>query len=99
MPALVAGIHVLSAETEGVDGRNKSGHDGYLELHAIAAFEAEHLPRLRRRRDLEAQVLDDSADFRYLFGVALGEFARADIERIFQTDADVAAHHRRGGAE
>jgi hypothetical protein len=28
MPALVAGIHVLSAaQDEDVDGRNKSGHD------------------------------------------------------------------------
>ena len=28
MPALVAGIHVLKAESqEDVDGRNKSGHD------------------------------------------------------------------------
>jgi hypothetical protein len=29
MPALVAGIHVLSViEVEDVGGRNKSGHDG-----------------------------------------------------------------------
>ncbi len=29
MPALVAGIHVLTASrVEDVDGRNKSGHDG-----------------------------------------------------------------------
>jgi len=27
MPALVAGIHVLNAEKQVVDGRNKSGHD------------------------------------------------------------------------
>ena len=55
MPALVAGIHVLSTESESedVDGRNKSGHDGYLKLHAIGAFEAEHLSRLRGRRDLK----------------------------------------------
>jgi hypothetical protein len=29
MPALVAGIHVFSEVREGVDGRNKSGHDGF----------------------------------------------------------------------
>ena len=27
MPALVAGIHALLRDKEGVDGRNKSGHD------------------------------------------------------------------------
>jgi hypothetical protein len=27
MPALVAGIHVLSPPSKDVDGRNKSGHD------------------------------------------------------------------------
>jgi hypothetical protein len=30
MPALVAGIHVLIAESKDVDGRNKSGHDELL---------------------------------------------------------------------
>jgi hypothetical protein len=31
MPALVAGIHVLMASRDkDVDGRNKSGQDGYL---------------------------------------------------------------------
>jgi hypothetical protein len=28
MPALVAGIHVFAAKQEGVDGRDKPGHDG-----------------------------------------------------------------------
>jgi hypothetical protein len=27
MPALVAGIHVFSCEKQGVDGRDKPGHD------------------------------------------------------------------------
>jgi hypothetical protein len=27
MPALVAGIHVFSAAKQGVDGRDKPGHD------------------------------------------------------------------------
>jgi hypothetical protein len=27
MPALVAGIHVFAANKQGVDGRNKFGHD------------------------------------------------------------------------
>jgi hypothetical protein len=29
MPALVAGIHVFAAKKQDVDGRNKSGHDGW----------------------------------------------------------------------
>jgi 2-oxoglutarate ferredoxin oxidoreductase subunit beta len=28
MPALVAGIHALMHQEEGVDGRDKPGHDG-----------------------------------------------------------------------
>jgi len=28
MPALVAGIHVFGPRLEGVDGRDKPGHDG-----------------------------------------------------------------------
>jgi hypothetical protein len=28
MPGLVPGIHVLGATKQGVDGRNKPGHDG-----------------------------------------------------------------------
>jgi hypothetical protein len=33
MPALVAGIHVFGAgEKEVVDGRDKPGHDGLLDL-------------------------------------------------------------------
>ena len=30
MPALVAGIHVFWQTNEGVDGRDKPGHDGGL---------------------------------------------------------------------
>jgi hypothetical protein len=34
MPALVAGIHVLTvSENKSVDGRNKSGHDVHLGSH------------------------------------------------------------------
>src|SRR5580658_5499824 len=71
----------------------------YLKLHAIGALEAEHLPRLGGRGDLEAEILDDAADFRHLLGVALGQLAGSDVERILKADAHVAADHRRGGAE
>src|SRR5271163_910269 len=62
-----------------------------LKFHAIAALEPERRPRLCRCRDLEAKVLDDAADFRYLLGIALGELAGPDIERVLQSDAHIAA--------
>jgi hypothetical protein len=39
MPALVAGIHVLNAEKQGVDGRNKSGHDGHGNQNVVQSPE------------------------------------------------------------
>ncbi|MET4065781.1 hypothetical protein ABID58_000555 [Bradyrhizobium sp. S3.2.6] len=30
MPGLVPGIHVLAADDEGVDGRDKPGHDEHI---------------------------------------------------------------------
>jgi len=34
MPGLVPGIHVFEAAKEGVDGRDKPGHDGKKTAHA-----------------------------------------------------------------
>src|SRR5271170_3586377 len=69
-----------------------------LKLDAVGALKAEHLPRLGGRGDLEAEILDDAADFRHLLGVTLGELAGSDVERILQPHAHVASDHRRRGA-
>ena len=55
--------------------------------------------RLGRGRDLVTEPLDDTADLGHLLGIALGEFAAADIERILEADPDVAAHHGGLGAK
>src|SRR5262245_1217367 len=69
------------------------------ELHPVGALEAEHRPRLGRRRDLIAEVLDDAPDLGYLLGVARSELAGRDVERVLEADTHVAAEHARGGAE
>src|SRR5476649_2902302 len=66
-----------------------------LECDPVAALELQYLPRLARAGDLERQVLEDAADTADLIGIALGELALADIDRILEPDADIAAHHRR----
>src|ERR1700733_13221902 len=65
-----------------------------LEFHPIGALEPEHLPRLGRRGDLVAEILDDTADLCHLLGIARRQLARPDIERVLQPDAHIAAHHR-----
>src|ERR1700751_2726177 len=77
----------------------RSGMTGFLELHAVGALEPKRGPRFGRGRDLKAQFLDNAADLRHLLGIAFGELAGTDIERILEPDADVAAHHRGIGAE
>src|SRR5215471_14430821 len=80
-------------------GRATTTCSSSLKLHPVRAFEPEQLPRLVRRRDVVTEVLDDAANLGDLLGVALGELARTDIERILQTHPHIAADHRRGGAE
>src|SRR5437763_5796840 len=70
-----------------------------LKLHPVGALEAELLPRFVRRGDLIAQILDDAADLGDLLGIAFGELAWADIERVLEPDAHIAAEHRGRGAE
>src|SRR5205823_2332310 len=69
------------------------------ELHPIGAFEPERRTRFVRRGDLVAEILDDAADLGDLLGIAFGELARADIERVLKPDPHIAAEHRGRGAE
>src|SRR5580693_3780643 len=77
----------------------RPGNAALLELHAVAALEPEHRPRLAGRGDLEAEILDDAADLGHLLGVALGELARTDIKRVLEPDPHIAADHGGGSAE
>src|SRR5690242_13461639 len=58
----------------------------------VAALELQHLARLVRARDGEAEPFDDLAHRAHLLRVALGELAGAEPERVLEADADVAAH-------
>src|SRR5262249_33642509 len=71
----------------------------FLKLHPIRALKPEHRSRLVRCRDLVAEVLDDAANLGDLLGIAFGELAWTDIERILQADTDIAPDHRGRGAE
>jgi hypothetical protein len=53
MPALVAGIHVffLSFREQGVDGRDKPGHDSG---EVVNSPESEPQPKIRRRNSSAA---------------------------------------------
>src|SRR6185437_3585001 len=64
-----------------------------LEGDHVAALELQDLARLRRACDLEGEIFEDRADAADLVAVRLGELALADIDRILEADADVAAHH------
>src|SRR5690349_13558327 len=66
-----------------------------LEADIASSFEFQHFARFVRRRDGEAELLEDAARFGNLVCVRLRELAAADPEAVFQPDADVAAHDRR----
>src|SRR5215467_12905525 len=59
----------------------------------------QHLARVGGGGDLQRQVLEDGADAADLLGIALGELALADINRIFEPDPDIATHDRAHGDE
>src|SRR6266404_5154650 len=61
----------------------------------IAALELQDVARLRRAGDLKREIFQDGADAADLIGIGLGELALADIDRVLEPDADIAAHHRR----
>ena len=42
MPGLVSGIHVLCAAWQGVDGRDKPGHDAWARLRPDEDVELRH---------------------------------------------------------
>src|ERR1700689_3150068 len=69
------------------------------EGYSVAALERQHLARFLGRRDFERQVFQDEADAPHLLRVRLGELALADIKRILEPDAHIAAHDRAHGDE
>src|ERR1700744_3067735 len=79
--------------------RNAAWFAARLEFHPVGALQSQGRAGFGRRRDLEAEILDDAADLGDLLGIAFRKLARADIERVLKSDADIAAKHRGIGAE
>ena len=50
--------------------------------------------RVVRCGDIESELLQNPANLADLLGIAAGEFAASDIERILEPDTHIAAHHR-----
>src|SRR5690606_23123669 len=82
--------HGASSVVVRVFGRRKGGS----ESHLISAFQLKDFACLVRRRNLEAQTLEDLPDKPHLFGVALGQATRAGPQRVFKAYANVATHGR-----
>src|SRR6187402_367593 len=70
-----------------------------LEIHLVAALERKNLARLVGAGDLQSQSFQDLPDLLDLLGVALGELARPDPERVLHADANVATHRRGLGGD
>ena len=70
-----------------------------LDCGAVCAFEAEEGAGLVGGGDVVALELEDAGDFLDLFGVGAGFLSARDVERVFETDADVATHHRGGAGD
>src|ERR1700687_1085445 len=61
----------------------------------VAAFQVENFTGLIRRRDFKAETFDDLAGELHLYGVQCRHSAGLRPQRVFQPDADIAAHRRR----
>src|SRR6185295_18415839 len=82
------------AVTRGDSVRMAGARARTSERDLVAALEREDLARLIGRGDLAAEPFENLAHIPDLLGVALGELAGPDPERILHADADVAAHRR-----
>jgi hypothetical protein len=70
-----------------------------LETNLITALQLEHIARLRGRRNGMTEFFEDAAHLGDLLGIGGCELAAADVQRVFEAHAYVAAHHRGLGRE
>src|SRR2546427_2953942 len=66
-----------------------------LEIDIAAAFQLQHLARVVRRSDGEAELLENPPRLRDLGSIRFGELPAAEPQAVLEADAHVAAHHRR----
>src|SRR3989442_8837013 len=71
--------------------------NGVLWLRGASALvrrrQVPQLPRLCGARELSAEVLDDAACLGDEIGVAAGELGLAEVDRVFEANAHMAAQH------
>src|SRR5204862_46868 len=66
-----------------------------LKIDTASAFELQHLARVARRSDGEAELLENPPRLRDLGSIRFGELPAAEPQAVLEADAHVAAHHRR----
>src|SRR5437762_9173784 len=93
-------VDIFSSRVTATDVATSRGNGKrFLEFYLVGTFQAEHLPGFNRCRRLEAEFFDNAAYFCDLLGIARRQFPRTDVERVFETDAHIAADHRGCRAE
>src|SRR5258706_15331509 len=65
-----------------------------LKRHIASSLELQHLARIVRGGDGEAELFQHAARLVDLLGVRFGELAAPEPQAVLETNAHVAAHHR-----
>src|SRR2546428_6457070 len=76
-------------------GNERSRRRTSLKSHIPRSFQLEHLARVARRSDGEAELLENPPRLRDLGSIRFGELPAAKPQAVLEADAHVAAHHRR----
>src|SRR5437763_15615677 len=74
-------------------GKEKTRSASSLKSHIAPSLQLQHVARLVRRGDGEAELFQDAPRLRHLLGVGFRKLAAAAPSAAFQPDAHVAAHH------
>src|SRR5439155_24648015 len=76
-------------------GNARSRRKTNLKSDIPAAFELQHLARVVRRSNGEAELLENPPRLRDLGSIRFGELPASEPQAVLAADAHVAAHHRR----
>src|SRR5205085_2404600 len=73
-------------------GKEKRKRASSLKSDIPSSLQLQHVARLVRRGDGEAELFQDAPRLRHLLGIGSRELAAAEPQAVFQPDAHVAAH-------
>src|SRR5713101_2088139 len=76
-------------------GNERSRRKSSLKSHIPRSFQLQHVARVARRRHGEAELFENPPRLRDLGSIRLGELPAAEPQTVLESDADIAAHHRR----